>query len=281
MKIILDPLLLAPPVKHDGSLREAEEFWLRVLSWSGDKRARVGEVTCALIYSEYALHGYPDAQLTAGSHQLRRDYQVALSKLLSRVQKHTRNPHEASFSAQYRGDSSYFDALKTDLSGTADTDVSALATAEGHWVGAEARSITVSPGPPEFIELCYKPDEELRSEGEESLRKYYEGKRIHIVGGQVDENIKSKILARLSMSQEDLLWLPCEKAKPPRNLDRRWASLDPYRDITMCITGRVGHATSIVAAKSAAKVGAVHVLTELPSGIEQALVDLARVPQNL
>ena len=109
----------------------------------------------------------------------------------------------------------------------------------------------------------------------EAVQAYFDGKRIHVVGGQPDRFVSDAIADCTGISADELIWLPCERAKPPRNLDQRWSGLSPERDVTICITGRVGHSTSHKAKTAASKKAVVHLQVETANEIVEALVVLA------
>ena len=273
--LLLDPLLLTPPRHPSGKLSSSPEFWNRVLDWARDRRVYVGQETHALIYEEYAKYGYPDQNLDLRKSPARREYQAALNMLLSRVQRHERESSELSFSPGYLGSPEHHLALQLDVSGTAGTGIRGIATEPSHWTTSSNAQIGIDPPPPPLLEACYRAGAPLQAEQIAKIRSFFSDKRLHIVGGQIDKKVISTLCSRLAIENGEVVWLACEKAKPPRDLDKRWKMLDGERDITICITGRVGHATSKSAARASELAGAPHILVEFPAGIEQALVNHA------
>ncbi len=273
--LLLDPLLAIPPAHPSGTLTSSPEFWQRILDWANDKRVFVGAESHAVIYEAYARHGYPEQSLDIAHSPSRREYQAALSSLLSRIQRHTFESGERDFTPEYAGSAEISLALQLDLSGTAGTPICAVATSDSHWRGGIEETLRLNPPPPSDVEMCCVAGAELRAESRAKIQNFFAGKRLHIVGGQVDSRVITALCDRLALDPGDIEWLPCEKSKPPRDLEKRWSKLDPARDLTVCITGRVGHATSMLAAKAARKSGASHLLAEFGGDIEKSLVDFA------
>ncbi|GGU34224.1 hypothetical protein GCM10007979_36660 [Nocardioides albus] len=277
MSLLIDPRLLCPPGYPGAPLSAAPEFWNQVISWASDARAKLGPESYKLVCEWYAEHGYPDQNLELDVPTLRHEYQAALSRILSRVHLATNPVESKCFNPSYTGTELEEISIQMDVSCTADLAIAGIATAPDHWNSTDATEIEVEPPPPASLHLCSTPGAELPSEECERIHKFYKDKRLHIVGGREERRIIDSLVTTLGLKAADITWHPCEKAKPPRNLDNRWRYLEPGRDITVCITGRAGHATSEKAKAAAERAGVTYLFVEYPSGLEAELVRLVRV----
>lgn len=276
MTLLLDPQMLVPPVDAT-ELADATHFWIRIIRWASDTRARLGSESHALVCTHYAKFGYPNDRLDLRVPHLSREYQAALSRLLSRVLVHDADCEDRAFEPTYVGGEDAYLALQWDISGTssAEDPVLGIGTSPEDWSDATASVVSVSPTPPPQLELCFDAGATLAAEQDESVRNYFDGFRLHLVGGRPDSNVLATIAETTGLSEGDISWIPCEKAKPPRNLDERWGGLRPTQDITICITGRVGHATSGKAKVAATKAGVTHLQVESANDVCGALRQLA------
>lgn len=275
--LLLDPRLLEPPGRPGSGSASVSEFWQRLMDWAADGRARLGEESHMLVCEAYGKYGYPDQDMTLEVPGLKREYQAALSRLLSRVEPYGSDPVECSFDPQYLGSEEQSLALQFDVSGTAGAEVVGICTAPDHWAD-QTPTISVDPGPPDELSLCMSPGAELECERKAALREYFKNKRLHIVGGQPDQFLMRSISEELGIAVEQIAWISCERARPPRHLDRTWGGLDAGRDITVCITGRVGHATSNTAQVTARRRGAIHLQIESAGDIVSRVTSLATSP---
>jgi hypothetical protein len=89
----------------------------------------------------------------------------------------------------------------------------------------------------------------------ESTRDRFAGARLHIAGDQPSDYVIAKIKEATGLDARKISWLAAEKSKAPRHLDNRWRSLKAGRDIAICITGRIGHASAAAAQAAANKAG--------------------------
>lgn len=270
MTLLLDPMLLEPPGPSGAPLPPDSDFWRRIVDWAADHRAKLGSESHELVCSQYARHGYPTQNLKFSSPTLQRDYQAALGRLLSRVIAHSCDPGERELSPNYSGNLEQKLALEFDVAGTVGAGVLGLATAEDHW-DTSARHVYCDPPSPARLALCTEPGADLAEEQSETVKNFFYQLRLHVVGARPDAAVIADVVETLGVNEDDVHWLPCERARPPRNLGDRWSGLRPGRDITVCITGRVGHATSEKAQSAAAKSGVPHLRVELPSQIVSTL----------
>jgi hypothetical protein len=136
--------------------------------------------------------------------------------------------------------------------------------------------VTFLPPPPNQLELCIRPGAALEAESADAAHMFYSGKRVHIVGGQPTDRVIRAVTELAGLAPSDVTWLPSEKGKPPRDLKKKWANLRADRDITVCVTGRIGHAQSEAAAKAADGCGVVHIRVESANELIGRLKELVR-----
>lgn len=273
--ILLDPLLAIPPGHPCATSASDLEFWSRIHEWAADKRVFIGESAHKLIYEEYAQYGYPEHSLDLSGFPAGREYRAALDKLLSRVWRHKESSKALSFCPQYLGTLAQQEALQRDVSGVSGREIFAIATDVSHWQGGNVSIISITPPPPSELEACLVPGIELVVERSSKIKTAFADKRLHVVGGQVDQTIISDLYDKCGILAGDISWLPCEKAKPPRDLGKRWKHLDARRDVAVCITGRVGHATSNAASVAAKRAGVPYLEIEYPSQLVRRLSEFA------
>ena len=132
--------------------------------------------------------------------------------------------------------------------------------------------VRFDPTPPELLALCVNPLEPIEEEKRENAKMRFSGKRLHIVGGQPSEHVIARIKEMTGIDGRRISWLPSEKSKPPRDLDKRWKNLQNGRDITVCVTGRIGHASALVAQTTARKAGVTYIEVETANEIANALL---------
>lgn len=269
MNLLLDPLLLAPPGSPGEPLPANSEFWQCIVEWASDRRAKLGPESHAVICEQYAQYGYPANNLEFGSTALRRDYQTALGRLLSRVLPYVREPGERDFEPGYMGNEHQSLALQFDIVGTMNS-VAGLATSASNWSFATDH-VTLDPPQPPKLPLCMVAGSELAAERQEAVFKFFKGVTLHIVGARPESPILERLALEIGIAETDIRWLACERARPPRDLDARWSGLAPKSDVTVCITGRVGHATSAKAQRAAKKADVVHLQVETPTKLVDAL----------
>ena len=240
--LLLDPRVVAPPGTPGAAVSAPIEYWTQIIAWAGDSRARLGMECQQLLYSKFAQYGYPEHCLVPDVPALKTAYQAAIGKIMSRVVEPVRQSEQRDFAPRYVGSEDEELALQLDISGTVGCEVIGIATTESSWAFI-TEYLQVSPQPPGRLEICTEPNAPLALETEGDLRDLVSSKRLFIVGGKVDSVVVDG-LRELGFAPDAINWLESERAKPPRNLDERWGTLAPPRDVTVCITGRVGHATS-------------------------------------
>lgn len=258
--LLLDPRIITPPGTPGASISAPMEYWTQIIAWAGDTRAQLGAECQQLLYSKFAEYGYPEQCLVPNVPAVRTAYQAAISKIMSRVVRPTSQGEERDFAPRYVGGEEEELALQLDISGTVGCEVIGIATTESSWA-ASTVYLQISPQPPRRLEICTEPNAPVALEVQGDLRDLLSSKRLFIVGGKTDLTVVNG-LRELGFSRDAINWLESEKAKPPRNLDERWGALDSLRDVTVCITGRVGHSTSGKARVIASKREVPHLLVE-------------------
>ncbi|WP_406048224.1 hypothetical protein [Kribbella sp. NBC_00889] len=274
VRILLDPDLLIPPNK--GAARaDYLAYWECVLDWADDLRVVIGEATFSHAYDYYARFGYPQNELEyIYDKPVRHEYRRALDHLLSRVAHHVATPGKRSMDPEYQRGQRISKVLEWDASGTSGGDVVAIGSHFENWATASL-DVTFDPPPPNSLALCFEPNMELSIEVETEIHEFFIGRKLHIVGGKPDERVLAEIIEATGLESSSIQWIPSEKNKPPRKLADQWSGLKAGRDITVCITGRIGHAQSAVAERAAAKCGVPHIQAERASEISARLCQLA------
>jgi hypothetical protein len=96
--------------------------------------------------------------------------------------------------------------------------------------------------PEDPIELCMHPNDAVGQERLLRSRSWLKGRRLHIVGGRSEDRILSDIADCLGVPPENVDWESCERRTKPKLSS--WTNLRADRDVAVCITGHIGHASS-------------------------------------
>lgn len=235
--VLLDPGLVVPDRNRDAA--EVAQFWNRFMSWVLDGRAIVGERTHgALLESMGMVHDPAVLPMP-----LRRDVHRALNKLLAREPlRHSTLGSASVFDVAYVGPTYHQQLLMDDVVGAGNADNLVLGSHSDFWSSA-ASAVKCLPPPPAELILHLGPG--LPTEDEEVLRRatWFTGKRILIVGGQVDLRLKDSLVAELGINVKDFRWIESERHKKASNLPAIVRGCDSDH-IVICITGKVGHDVS-------------------------------------
>lgn len=257
LHLLIDPNLLTSPA--DGDPSKMTEFWSRLVDWVTDPRVKVGTATHAYAYSHYAQYGYPEATLHVHPPAMRPSYVRALNTLMSRVVTGDQQQQARALVPPHGGTPQAQKALAADVGAACDL-VIGIATSVETWA-QPAHEVLCVPSPPASLALCFAPNAEVGAELRLKAQQFYKGRAVHIVGGQVDMSLVAQLERDFNLAGR-VDWIPSEKNKPPRNLDKRWGGFDPAKDITICITGRIGHAASGKAASVCLARGVPHLKIE-------------------
>jgi hypothetical protein len=263
---LLDPHILVP-LSQQG-VADDEEFWQRVVNVAANGAFSIGHESFHWVIDQLQEKGYPDRKIDFGPPEFRRECQTAVEKILSRVSRGSDDIVETTLSPAYLGDAN------AGLSIVMDTTqhgalVAAIMSDTRHW---ESEEELLKVGDLE-LELIYDPSAEPAVFSTQALKAKFNDRRLHVVGGELNASLAHALEAELGLLPSSVQWIFSEKAKPARDLDKRWGSLDPAVDIAVCITGRVSHAVWEQADKAAVKCGVK--MIECPS--QGQLIDTLRV----
>jgi len=272
MTVLLDPQVLLPPPSIS-SVDQLLEHWEQVVDWSSDRRIVIGGQSYDLVLMGMESYDYPNNNPVLEGIPNADIFLGALNRLLGRVRPGESAGSPKAFEPEYAGDEICGIALAMDVSCFPDSY--AIASCLDCWGELENDTIRVTPSPPRELEVFFEPNKELRTERSLRIKKYYSDKRIHIVGGAEDTGIKNQIINQLGVLEKNISWDGSELKQRPRDIEKRWHELRPERDIVVCLTGRIGHATSIVAEVAAKKQNVVYLEARKSSNIIDALIENA------
>lgn len=264
--LLLDPGILVPPEAPPTDWRG---FWIRLVEWSSDRRIKLGPASHAFIVHLYAELGYPHLELYVHPPALRHEYRKAIDRILTSITSASFRDLEVTFDIEYAGAREAETALRRDVP----LDPMALASAPELW-RRPAKALRCAPPPPESVQVVFEPNVGLEAEAVARAREWMTGRRLRLVGGQRDAAILARLADDFQIAYGNIEWLECERHKKPP-VARRWGGLDPDRDIAICITGRVGHDTSLAAAKCARAANVHYLEVETANEIPARLRDIA------
>lgn len=118
----------------------------------------------------------------------------------------------------------------------------ALATHPDHWC-EPGDTVSFEPPPPESLPLLFKPGSGLAGEVDLSVRRYLKKRRLTLVGGIRSEAALNELRERFAPAE--IRWLDAEPGSR-LNLDPL-TGLNAGSDVVYCLTGHIGHETSIKA----------------------------------
>jgi hypothetical protein len=238
---LLDPGEFEAPQTDDAEAWT--RFWLGLIRWEGDGRVKIGTNSLGLAMA-HGICEHVEAEGFDFPPHSRRDRRSAVYKLLSRVANVESPGRIVEFEPRYLGAREFADALARDLTSCTEREggaVVALATRPERWKTGTRRS-ACQPPPPTSIELCMHPNDAVGQERLLRSRSWLKGRRLHIVGGRSEDRILSDIADCLGVPPENVDWESCELRKKPKLSS--WTNLRADRDVAVCITGHIGHASS-------------------------------------
>ena len=273
IRLLIDPRLLNPTSAAIGNGAKAFEYWELVVNWSRDKRALLGVHSRDLLSENFAKFGYPQNSVPVAVPALHGPCCAAINAIMSRVLVSAGDVEDRTFLPRYLGTDDELMALQMDVSSSAVNGVIGLATSPTNW--EELRdTVKVLPPPPMELLMCFDPSAELDIERDNSVREFYDSKRIFIVGGRPDRTSLKKLEA-LGITERNVEWIKSEKTQRPQDLDQKWSGLNPERDITACVTGRIGHPQAEKAKSLADRRDVPHLRGDSPSDVIAVLEDFA------
>lgn len=235
--VLLDPGLVIP--QKDPSPQTLAVFWLRFSEWIGDGRTRLGArayASLSLMYGELDDPGYVPPPL-------KRDVHSTIGKMLSRPPlQHIIEDGDVQLTAHYLSEHTR-QTLLDDLVGSSLSHEVVLGSDKALW-GAPPSTIGCIPAPPVAVTVHFEPGLPTAEERLQARTQWFVGRKVVIVGGQVDRHIQQALIDEVGVDRSKLVWIPSEYNKKAANIPAVIAGLDPTSSIVICITGKVGHATS-------------------------------------
>jgi hypothetical protein len=231
---ILDPTIALPIPAA------SIEFWERFMAWSRDSRVTLGAATYDELADRYSTRictdgNYIPAGLSKGVHR-------AVNSLLAR-------PPAAGDKAEidvllkppFLGLEEHARFLSADI-GRLPDPVLVVGSVSENWDSGITQTQNVASAVPRVL-LHFSPSMPTPEELATLRSKALSATRVLVVGSQPDVRLIAVLEDRLGLGG-NLAWVPCERHKPPRNLDAQIRGLAGSPAVVICITGRVGHATS-------------------------------------
>lgn len=228
--IVLDPGVVLG-AKDEAGLALLQE-------WTKDDRVRLGEATWSEL-AEYYADGSPGL-----SKDLIRISHRTFGNLLTREPiRHIHPGTTAALSVQYNGRADHERMIAADLlaAHSADAD-SAFGTHHTLWHSALAK-ISCDPPPPSDIPVHLEPGLPTEEDKRRSQKEKFAGRRVLIVGGQIDAVVIAELEYELGVTSGNVRWVPSEKNKRARNLKSIIRGL-PAGSVVVCVVGKVGHDVS-------------------------------------
>ncbi|WP_411700606.1 hypothetical protein [Conyzicola sp.] len=232
---------------------EQSRFWVRFVEWERDERVAMGSETHGAVSHFYATRvcssgSSVPAGMSKGVHR-------AMKALLSRPPlKNADSFRERTLDVKYLGKDANATILAIDIGAMQHASELHLAIAAECWPAGVTVG-RVLPAPPERVFFQTVPNSPTESERWEARADALQDFKLLVVGGQPDRSVAESLLAKLNVDRSRLVWVPCEKSKPPRNLDAQIKGTRDSQTIVICITGKMGHSTSNKVRENCTKVG--------------------------
>lgn len=262
--VLLDPGLVLP--QKDPNPQFLATFWLRFSEWIGDDRSCLGARSYSRLSSMYGELENPEYVPAP----LRRTVHSAIGKILSKPPlQHDVTDGAAKLTADYLYHHTQ-QTLVDDLVGSSLYETVVLGSHQSFW-DSTPTTVGCIPAPPEAVIVHFEPGLPTADERLEAMRRWFSGRKVVIVGGQVDRHIQQALITDVGLDRTKLVWIPSEYNKKAANIPSVIAGLDPDRSIVICITGKVGHATSGSVEVACKKVGIKYNFVEHASSINDLL----------
>jgi hypothetical protein len=274
MTLLIDPHLLIVPTEC--GIIDAPVFWQRVVDIAAADHAQIGHEAFHWVVGQLAHLGYPEKQVDFGPVDFRRECQKAMERILSRVTRGSDEVEECTLSPDYRGSAEARLCILMDTTEHGD-HVDALLSDKNHW---RPSGDLVSVGKRD-IELLFRVDQEPKSFATAAIKSVFAKRRVHVLGGSITDSALASLRSQLGLPDDAVHWITSEKSKPARDIDKRWAQLDPARDVAVCITGRVSHSVWEQGDKAAAKRGLEMIECSTQGQLVESLRSWARVQNRI
>lgn len=248
MTTLIDPHLLVAPTTCPAV--DEDSFWQRVVDVAAKGRVEIGHEAFHWVIAQLQHLGYPHARVDFGPPSFRRECQSAIEKILSRVSSGREEVEESNLSPEYLGSADARLCIVMDATEHGE-NLDGLMTDSNYWA-PPGDSLSVGR---RHIELLFDVDQVPRALAAEAIKSKFEARRLHVLGGSKTDSAIAHLKEELGLTDDAVNWITSEKSKPARDVDKRWAGLDPERDIAICITGRISHAVWEMGDKAAAKRG--------------------------
>jgi hypothetical protein len=248
-------------------------FWERFIEWERDSRMKVGGATFLALSELYSndICRLPDNYIPRG---FTKSVHRAVLSLLARSGGGTGAAGALSnLTPDYVGETAHADLLMADLQADDFAAEVVLGTKHGSWPH-DTTAVLWSAPPPDRLALIFEPNTPSSEELALARGAAVSGVVVFIVGGQVDDRVIESVHNALAHAA-DVIWEPCERHKPPRNLNSQIRGLGGRLAVVVCVTGRVGHSTSGKVKDRCAANGVLLIEVESVAEISQALVDYA------
>lgn len=228
--VLLDPSIVFEAVDEVGLNR--------LQDWTKDRRVRLGSRTWSHLVETYS------AGTLSLPKPLARIAHRTFGDLLARPPlEHTEVGVQAELSVTYSGDPGHRGILVDDLVGVgASTPGSVLGTVDVLW-SESFTAIGCVPPPPIDVPVHFEPNLPSLQDIRERRASWFSGRRLLIVGGQIDAGVIRALNDWFAVPTADVRWLPSEKSKRARNLKSVIQGL-PGNAIVICVVGKVGHDVS-------------------------------------
>lgn len=228
-RVLLDPGLIMGISGFDE--------WLELSEWLEDKRVGLGPASWSSVHS--AFH---QKQILPPS-ALRKPMRESIARLLSRGPLYEDVPgSRQKTSSPYAGSQLHEEHLVKDLASVGSDENVFLGTRSDLWADT-ITSISLVPPPPNDLQVHCKPHLPSREEVLAAAEKWFLGKRILVIGGQVENRIINALVDDVGVDRASFEWVPSERNKRATNIDAKIKHL-PDDAIVVCLTGKVGHSVS-------------------------------------
>ena len=262
--VLLDPGLVLP--QKDSNPQAQAVFWLRFAEWIGDDRTRLGARSYSRLSSMYGALENPEYVPAP----LRRSVHSTVGKILSKPPlQHDVADEAAELTVDYLSAHSQ-QTLVDDLVGTSLQQSVVLGSHPSFWYSTP-ETVGCIPAPPDAVTVHFEPGLPTAEERLEVMRRWFAGRKVVIVGGQVDRHIRQALVNEVGLDDAKLVWIPSEYNKKAANIPSVIAGLNPDYSIVVCITGKVGHVTSGSVEIACKKAGIEYNYVEHASSISELL----------
>ena len=258
-RVLLDPGLVVPA--EDIDPKALPDFWTQLVEWQADSRFVLGQRTYDALTSFYvdAVCVGPDQWVPRG---MSTSIHGAVGRLLGRSPvAHSTMNWPAELRPVYIGPPDLGPILVDDLHRTCEDAQMILGSTESHWATVPA-FVEAFPPPPGRMTVILAPCLPTQEDVRASLRARFLDTSLVIVGGQADQRLLTALNTELGIPSERIEWIPSEKNKPPRNLAAVIRGAALRAALVVCVTGKIGHASSNKLRDECASSGIVPLLVE-------------------